>query len=104
MITSLRTESWTFGRPLLRSMQNSQHLNLEALAMSNADLATDFRLGITPPFATYRYRSLVRCGTFNVIDHQDIHPISSRFEFQTQLIAKCLEDRRPVRPLRGVAA
>ena len=39
-----------------------------------------------------------------MIDHQDVHPISSGFEFQAQLIAKRLKDRRAVRLLRGVAA
>ena len=39
-----------------------------------------------------------------MIDHEDVHPISSGLEFQSELIAKCLKNRGPVRPLRDVAA
>src|SRR5947209_2257968 len=48
--------------------------------------------------------SLVWCGAFDVIDHENIHSISSGLEFQAELITKCLKDRRSLRRLRGADA
>src|SRR4051812_30593114 len=46
----------------------------------------------------------ISLGALGMVDDEDVYAFARRFELEPELIAKGLEDRRAIRPLRGVDA